>query len=58
MGFNTNSKLRKLKIMTFIGKNTDFKAIWDCSLQSYTVYYKNRYFTTEYRKRDIETYLN
>jgi len=44
--------------MKFIGKNENFTAEWSCSNQSYTVYYKGNYFTTEYRKRDIETYLN
>lgn len=44
--------------MEFVGKNKDFKARWDCSKQVYTVYYKEKYLTTKFRKRDIETYLN
>jgi len=45
-------------IPTFIGKNPNFKASFNPISQAYTVSYKGKYMTTEYRFRDIETYLN
>ena len=44
--------------MIFTGKNTDYEAVWNCSKQSYTIYYKNRYFMTKYKFSDIQSYLN
>lgn len=44
--------------MEFIGKNKDFKAIWDCSKQMYSVFYKNRFMTVGYKFSNIKTYLN
>ena len=45
-------------MIAFTGTDTDFMAIWDCQKQSYTVYYKGKLMTVEYRFRDIKTYLN
>lgn len=44
--------------MTFTGKNTSFKAVWDCRLQSYSVYYKDKLIAIKYRFSDIRSYLN
>jgi len=44
--------------MIFTGKNTEFKVVWDCSKQTYTVYYKGKYFITGYGFADIKSYLN
>lgn len=44
--------------MTLTGKDKDFIAVWNCSWQSYTIYYKGKYFATKYRFMDVEIYLN
>lgn len=42
----------------FIGKNTDFKAIWDCNTQSYYVYKNNHLILTAFKFSNIQSYLN
>lgn len=45
--------------MTFTGKNTDFVVIFNCSEQSYKVYYKDNYMNImKYKYSDIASYLN
>jgi len=44
--------------MIFIGKNKDFKVIWNCTKQIYTVYKNNKYLIKKYRFTDITSYLN
>lgn len=45
--------------MTFTGKNTDFKVVWDCSLQAYNVFYKgNNMNIVKYKFSDVKTYLD
>jgi hypothetical protein len=44
--------------MIFIGKNTDFTAVWNCQEQSYTVYKNNRFLIKKYKFSEVETYLN
>ena len=44
--------------MIFVGKNKDFKVVWKCYKQSYTIYYKGRYMDTKYKFSNVETYLN
>ena len=48
---------------TFIGKNTDFTASFDCMTQAYTVYKKFNgvvyvLVKNKYKFSDIATYLN
>lgn len=45
--------------MVFIGKNTDFKVIWDCSDQNYEVFYKEKSMNIKKEKFiDVQSYLN
>ena len=44
--------------MVFFGKNSFWMAIWDCSRQSYYIYYKNNFFSEKFKFSDIESYLN
>lgn len=45
--------------MIMIGKNKDFKVVWYCELQTYSVWYKDKVImANKYRYRDVESYLN
>ena len=44
--------------MIFTGKNPDFKAIWDCNSQSYTVYKSGKFLVRKFRYADIKSYLD
>jgi len=45
--------------MELIGKNTDFKAVWNYNKQYYTVYYKGKVLIDrKYKYCQIESYLN
>ena len=44
--------------MLFIGKNTDFVAIWNCQEQCYTVYKNNNFIIKKYKFSDIKSYLD
>lgn len=44
--------------MIFTGKNTDFKAIWDCQKQYYDVYKNDRFLIRKFRFSDIKSYLD
>ena len=36
---------------TFIGKNTDFTVVWNCTKQSYTAYKNGKHLKTAHRFR-------
>lgn len=40
------------------GKNTDFKAIWDCNSQSYSVYKSGKFVIRQFRFADVKSYLD
>lgn len=42
----------------FIGKNPDFKVIWDCNAQEYIVYYKGKFVVKKYKFSDVKSYLD
>lgn len=42
----------------FIGKNTDFKVVWDFHKQTYFIYKNNKYIGKTYFFRDANNYLN
>lgn len=44
--------------MILIGKNTSFKAVWDCNKQSYSVYKDNRLIAVKYKFSDVQCYLD
>jgi len=45
--------------MTFIGKNTDFKVVWNCSKQRYTVYKNDKFLIgNKYKFSDVKSYLD
>lgn len=44
--------------MTFIGKNPDFTATWDCARQAYKIYKKGRYLLTVFNFSQANNYLN
>lgn len=44
--------------MIFTGKNTDFKVIWNCAEQSYSVYKNNKFIVRKFRYSDIKCYLD
>lgn len=44
--------------MTFIGKDSNFVVVWNCSNQFYTVYKSGKMIVTEkYKFSDIKSYL-
>lgn len=46
-------------MITLKGKNLDFKVMFDCVKQSYTVYYKNSILVkNKYKYTDIQSYLS
>jgi len=45
--------------MVLIGKNKDFKVIFNCDTQCYTVYKNDKILiTNKYKFSDIQSYLN
>jgi hypothetical protein len=43
----------------FTGRNPDYVVEWDCSRQSYTVFYRQRPLgIVRYKYSDIQSYLN
>ena len=45
--------------MTLIGKNTDFKVVFDSNTQCYTVYKKDKLLiTNKFKFVDIKSYLD
>jgi predicted mannosyl-3-phosphoglycerate phosphatase (HAD superfamily) len=38
-------------------KDKDYRIIWNTSKQKYTIYYKNKFFASGYRYRDIINYM-
>ena len=53
-------KFFKLNIMIRLtSKNADYKVMFDCTKQSYTVYYKNSILVkNKYKYTDIQSYLS
>jgi hypothetical protein len=48
----------KSGIRIWIGKNTDFRVVWNFNRQHYKVYKNNKHLVTRYRWDDIKSYLN
>jgi len=44
--------------MKFIGKNPEYVAFFNCNKCCYDVFFKNKFITTKYSRKEIETYLN
>ena len=42
----------------FIGKNPNFKAIWNCDEQCYKIYYKGMFMIRKFKFSEVKTYLN
>ena len=46
-------------MITFIGKDTAFKVVWNCSAQSYTVYKDNQVLVAnKFKFSEVQPYLD
>lgn len=45
--------------MIMIGKNTDYKIVFNCESQAYTVYYKDNFLIgNKFKFQDVKSYLD
>ena len=48
---------REGSLFIHTGPDPDFKAVWCFSKQSYTIFYKGKYFMTKYNFDAVKPYL-